>query len=117
MPAGKKNLVLEQGATFTHIVRWKDTNGNPVDLSGFSARMQVRSAKANNTILLELTNTNGRIAINGPSGKLTLTVSAQDTAGIVSGGLYDLEVIEPGAPEVVTRLLEGKITVSREVTR
>lgn len=86
----------------------------PVDLTGATARMQVRD-KPGGTLLLELSTPNGGLAITGP-GTIERTLSATESAGITwLGGVYDLEVTY--ADGTVHRYFEGPVTVSLEVTR
>ena len=86
----------------------------PVDLTGATARMQIRD-KPGGTLQLELSTTNGGLAITGP-GTIERTLSATDSAGITwLGGVYDLEVTY--ADGTVHRYFEGPVTVSLEVTR
>lgn len=85
----------------------------PVDLTGATARMQIR-AGVGGALLLELTTENGGLAITGP-GTLTRTLSATETAALTwTDGVYDLEV--EYADGTVQRYLQGAVTVSREVT-
>ncbi|WP_313105067.1 hypothetical protein [Stutzerimonas nitrititolerans] len=85
----------------------------PVDLTGAQARMQIRSGIGGG-LLLELTTENGGLAITGP-GTITRTLSAAETAALTwTEGVYDLEV--EYADGTVQRYLQGKVTVSREVT-
>ena len=85
----------------------------PVDLTGATARMQIR-AGLGGAVLLELTTENGGLAITGP-GTLTRTLSATETAALTwTDGVYDLEV--EYADGTVQRYLQGTVTVSREVT-
>lgn len=85
----------------------------PVDLTGATARMQIR-AGLGGAVLLELTTENGGLAITGP-GTLTRTLSATETAALTwTDGVYDLEV--EYADGTVQRYLQGAVTVSREVT-
>lgn len=87
---------------------------SPVDLTGATARMQIRD-KLGGTLLLELSTVNGGLAITGP-GTIERTLSATDSAGITwLGGVYDLEVTY--ADGTVHRYFEGPVTVSLEVTR
>lgn len=91
----------------------------PINMAGFTARMQIRStAEATGVPLLELTTENGRIAIDNTARTITLTVSATDTAALTfSAGVYDLELVSGDATPVVTKLLSGNIAVADEVTR
>lgn len=86
----------------------------PVDLTGFTARMTIRN-KVGGTELLSLTTENNRITIDTVNKKITLTLSATDTAAITwTRAVYDLEMVS--ADGVVTALLSGDISVTKEVT-
>jgi hypothetical protein len=115
MAATTYDLLIEQGANFSQVITYKE-DGVPVALTGYTARMQVRATLESASTLVELTTANGRIALGGTAGTITLTISATDTAALTSGrGLYDLAlVIGTG---IVTRLLQGVATSSRNVTR
>lgn len=114
MLAGQLDLVIEQGATFTLSLFYQDDTGAAVDITGRTARMQLRSAITSADVVLALTTENGRISIDGPRGLIALSISAADTAGLSGDGVYDLELVN-GA--VVERVLQGAYTVSPEVTR
>lgn len=86
----------------------------PVDLSGFTARMAVKD-KVGGTVLVTLTTENGGITLDTVNKKITLTISATDTAAFSwKTGVYDLEMVSPAG--VVTALVSGKVTVTQEVT-
>ena len=56
MAAGRYSFVIEQGATTDFELIYKDSNGDPVDLSGHRARMQIRAAQtASSEVFLTLT--------------------------------------------------------------
>ena len=40
MTAGKYDFLIEQGATFRKVFRWQQSNGDQVDLTGTTAKMQ-----------------------------------------------------------------------------
>lgn len=89
----------------------------PVDLTGFTARMDIRANQQSTTPLLQLTTANGRIILNVGDSTITLLIDAPDTEGLSwTQGVYDLELISGDVTPVVTRLLSGTITVSRNVT-
>lgn len=115
MAAGIYDITIEQGATFTLSATWKDSTGAPVNLTGYSARMQVRPDYESEEVLVSITSTSG-IVLGGALGTIVATVSATDTQKLnIQKGVYDLELQSTGG--VVTRLLQGFATISREVTR
>ena len=116
MSAGFYNIFIEQGATFYQPLVWKDSAGTAIDVTNFTARMQVRRSLQSSDIIIALTTENGRITVGTDDGSIVLSISATDTAALSTFfGVYDLEVESPTG--VVTRLLEGGVEVSREVTR
>ena len=115
MAAGTHNFTLEQGVDFERVMEWTD-NGTAVNLSGFSARMQVRKTPAEPTVALSFTTANSTIVLNAVSGSITLKASAIATSAVPPGVyVYDLELISGAG--LVTRLLNGTFTMDAEVTR
>ena len=116
MPASVKNILIEQGATFTLTLSIKSkSTGQPVDISGHTARMQVRPTVASSTVLVSATTENGKITVTGSTGTIAVTLSATETAALDFGSaVYDLESVS-GA--TVKRRLQGVVTLSKEVTR
>jgi len=121
MPSARYNLVVEIGATFNPVFTWKDSNGAPIDLSGYKARMQIRADINDVTPIADLSTEHSppEITLGGPAGTITLLLTAAVTEAITAdSGVYDLEVYTGTAPtETVVRLLSGKATFSPEVTR
>ena len=128
MSAGTYNLVIEQGATFIRVFLWQvggttdcsctttSTTAVPVDLTGFSADLQIRQTPQSTTILYEGSTANGNIVLGGTAGTITLTIPSTTTAGFSwLRGVYDLILTSSGG--IVTRLLQGSVTVSPDVTR
>jgi hypothetical protein len=110
------NLVIEQGADFTHIVGLQNSDGSIYVLTGYDARMQIRPTIASATILLSCTVGNGRLVINGAAGQVTIKISNVDTTAMLwRSAVYDLEIISSGG--IVTRIMQGNATVNLEVTR
>ena len=77
--------------------------------------MTVRPFVGASTTTVVANNTdNNRIAVDGPNGRITVTIDAATTANIAAGRYsYDL-VLDSGG--VVTRILEGKFVVTGAVT-
>lgn len=114
MTAGIYDIIIEQGATFTRTVTWKDEAETPINLTGYSARLQMRESVDATSTFLSLTSGSG-ITLGGTAGTILIEISATDTAALTQSGVYDLELVSGAG--VVTRLLQGSVTLSKEVTR
>lgn len=116
MAAATYDFEIEQGTTLLKPIVWKDSAGTAVNLTGYSAKMQIRKSVSSDDVLLELSTTNSKLSITPLTGTITLIFSAATTAAIDwSRGKYDLELTSGDG--TVTRLIEGEITVSKEITR
>jgi hypothetical protein len=119
MAAGRYNFVIEQGTTFTLALQYKDSNSAPVDLTGYSGRMQIRPSIGSPTAYLCLSSSiradgTGITFPNPTSGTINLFISAVSSSYLTfDQGVYDLE-IQSGS--VVTRLIQGGVQLSKEVT-
>jgi len=128
MSAGKYNFTIEQGTTIRLELQYKDSSGSAIDLTGYSGRMQIRPDYADNTkksyIYLSSSlnddgtglNFSGSSGLNSPvSGTIGLYISAVSSSTLnFDTAYYDIE-LQTGS--IVTRLLQGTIKLSREVTR
>jgi len=111
MAAGKYNFTLEQGATFSREITVQDS-GSAMNLTGYTPRMQMRSTHDSSTIALTFTAT----VSNASQGKISLSATDTLTSAVEEGiYVYDLEIESSGG--TVTRLMEGNVTVTPEVTR
>jgi len=108
------DITIDQGATFSLTITW-EISSSPVDLTGYSARMQARHSVNASATFIDI-DSGSEIVLGGVLGTLAITLSDTVTAAITEQcGVYDLELVSGAG--VVTRLLQGSITVSREVTR
>lgn len=113
--AGVLHITIEQGATFDPVMTWRDETGEPIDLTGYSARMQIRATIDDAGALHESTTNNGEIVLGGIAGTITFNITAATTEAFTFDcGVYDLELVNGND---VTRLLRGDVTLSKEVTR
>lgn len=123
MAAGVCNLLIQQGETFTRTITLTDnqTIPAPINLTGYVARAQMRTA-ANATDVVE----SFTCTIDAPtSGAIIISLSATETSAIPTVGktaydklskyVWDMEI--ESASGVVTRILNGSVEVSPEVTR
>lgn len=117
MAASKLNLpIVEKGATYRHTLFWKDSSNVAIDLTGCTAKLQVRESVDSDIVIVELSTANNRIIIDHNLGKIDLFISDEDTTVLDGfGGVYDLEIYQPNGD--TTRLIEGRMTFKSEVTR
>jgi len=111
--ASKHNMNIDKGATFSLILEYKDSASQAIDLSGYTAKMQLRyTNKPLLPLAIELSTENGRITITG--NQIQLYIAATDTEQLLlTGIIYDLELYHE---DTVIRLVEGNVIVSKEVT-
>ena len=111
MAAGTYNFILEQGATFTRTLTVKENN-SAMNLSGYSVASKMRSTHDSSTVVGTFTCT----ISNATGGIITMSMTNSVTGAIEEGiYVYDLEMTSGSG--VVTRLMEGTVTVNPEVTR
>jgi hypothetical protein len=115
MEPGVYDFTVYQGATFTRTFVWT-TDGDPVDLTGRTARMQIRPSFGSSEVYLDATTENGLITITALTGEVTLTIPADVSEGFTwRCGRYDIELV--ASDDSVVRLVQGAVTVSKEITR
>lgn len=110
---GTYNISCPQGATFDQTFT-VNVGGTALDLTGYTASMQVREAADSSTALISLSSDSG-ITLNGVAGTIDIVIASDITANIPAGSYsYDLELY---SGSTVTRLLQGAFNVSGGVTR
>lgn len=88
----------------------------PIDMTGYTARMQIRGKITDILPILELTTENSGISIDNTNKTITLIISATATAALTfSTAVYSLELVSSGGQ--VTPFISGSISLIKEVTR
>lgn len=125
MAAGKYSFTLEQGSTFQRQLTYQDSNGVPIDLTSYSARMQIRPSPGSPTLYLTLSsslmpdgtglNMNGLTGANPTtSGTIGIVISAATSSMLTfDEAAYDLEIY---SGSYASRIIEGRVKLSKEVT-
>ena len=105
----KANIIIDQGADFSTEISVTDDNGDPVNLTGYSAAAQLRKHYTSSAFTAFTANVN-------VSGTVTLSMNAATSSNVTAGRyVYDCELTSSG--NVVSRLVEGIVTVTPQVTR
>jgi hypothetical protein len=134
MAAGKYSFTIEQGATLNFEIQYRDAVGAPIDLAGYTGKMQIRSTYSGSGITyLTFTSSIGDVytptsgsAFLSFSGSNFTTPPTSGSIGIYAGwyatdqlnftgpAYYDLEIT---SGSLRTRLLEGQVQLSKQVTQ
>ena len=115
MSAATTNLIIDQGATWELTFTYKNSEGSPINLTGYSAALQLRTSYDAPSASLSLSSPSGGIVLGGALGTIAVTATATQTGALVAGEyVYDLEITTSAK---VTRLVQGRITVTPQVTR
>lgn len=131
MAAGRYSFTIDQGATVDFDIIYKSPTGTRIDLTGYTASMQIKNSAGGNITYASLTGSSGNIPIKAVSGSYISLRGSDLVTSPTSGSLgiylghaitnnfnfgeasYDLELTN--GPEK-TRLLQGQIQLNKQVT-
>ncbi len=128
MSVVRHDLRFDEGSIFRLAITWVDFEGNPHDLTGYGALLQVRQAKdPNSPVLLSAASpaygevTDGYITIIGPEGRIIVFFNSdvlEAKRNLFTKAFYDLKMFPSGFTVIQDniRLTEGKATYTYEVT-
>ena len=123
MAAGRYDTVIEQGATFSRTITWKDSAGTGINLTGYTVEGKIKRKVSDNVAIASFTVV---IANQGTyPGRFTISLTASQTSLLpfrtTEDGLkaelnlpYDIEAT---TGSTVTRILEGVLSNTPQVTR
>lgn len=106
----KANLTIDQGTTYSTSIVLTDTDGTAIDLTGYTIESQIRKTYTSSTYVAFTTSK------DDASGTIFLSLSANQSSNLVAGRyVYDVEITS--TTNVISRIVEGIITVTPQVTR
>ena len=119
MSAAQWDITLEQGATFDKTLTWQDSSTDPataINLTGYTAKMEIRKKYTDAAAQVTLTHASG-ITLGGAAGTIRIILSNTFTSSLPAdfSGVYDLELTSGAG--IVTRLVQGSVSVSPEATK
>lgn len=133
MAAGNYPLALEAGSLYQETWTWRTdvdpetlAGGTLVNLTGYTARFQIRRNLTDADALLTLNTENGGITLGGVAGTIVVRITATQTAALGANvadtrnnrlGRYELDLIPPSGAANTRRLMEGQVTLSGNVSR
>lgn len=115
------DLCIQQNATYSRVFTWTTyttgpttagTEPQPVDLTGYTAAMQIKAFPLASSVLYDASSD---ITLGGAAGTISLDIPATATAGFTWwDGVYDLLLTDSAGN--VTRFASGSVSVSPGVT-
>lgn len=109
-----ENLTIYQGSTYTHVIPIT-IDDVVVPLTGYTARMQIRSSKVSTTVLYDST-TLGDLSVDAGTATVTLELPASvSSTWSWTTGVYDIELVDASSKPY--RIMQGRVDVDAEVTR
>ena len=106
----KSNIVIDQGTDYEVTINVKDANTTPIDLNGFTSQAQIRK------YFTSTKKYDFSVTIAANTGEVTLAMSAANTAKI-SAGRYLYDCVLTSNTNVMSRVVEGIVTINPRVTR
>lgn len=108
------NIVTYQGDDDTFVMTYS-TGGVIANLTGYSAKMDIRTGRNASGTVASFNSSGGGIAIDAPNGKITVTFPHTITSALVPADyVYDLQITSP--TDIVTTVVQGLFSVVQEVT-
>lgn len=105
------NLYVDAGATYSNIVTVTASNGQPLNLTGYTVASQMRKSYQSSTAYVFTAS-----VYDANNGKIRLQLTDVQSAAIPAGRwLYDVEITSPSGTK--TRVVEGIITVNPQITQ
>jgi hypothetical protein len=128
MAAGNYDIFIEQGSTFSIILNLKDENYNSLNLSNMTFRGHIKNSFSDINPVLQFSFRMANQAVAATTGQIEVYLTAAQTAAIpspatgivrtITSMVYDIESVHSvSGVDVVTRWLQGVVSVSPEVTR
>lgn len=113
-PTNEWNPTIQQGALMEWAISMKNPDKTAMNLTGYTVRGQLRRTFDSATVELDLATGSHVTISNAAGGIVTLSIAASVTATLSGSYKYDIELVNGSD---VHRILQGTMTVSREVTR
>ena len=118
----RRDINIKQGSTYYNVITWAHSDGVPVDMQSYTARMQIRADyNARAELIIDATTENGLLEFHrdGEVGSLTIEISSALTEAIEVNGsvrqaVYDIEIV--AATGQVTQVYAGNCDIRSNVT-
>jgi hypothetical protein len=109
--AAISNLYIDAGSTFSAIITVRGSDGNPINLIGFTVASQIRKSYGSLNAYSFTTS-----VYDAATGKVRILLPAETSSSIKPGRyLYDIEITSSIGEKL--RVLEGIVLITPEITK
>lgn len=117
-PSGavRDDVTIPQGAAWSRVWNITDGNGNPLNVTGWAVRAQIRYSH-NDAVLFEWSSAGGAGIGSAVASGTTATISltgAESPSWAFTSAEYDVILTDTNG--VPTRIVEGEVTISPSIT-
>lgn len=109
------DLETEQGSDLRYSIVYKESTGTPVNITGATAKMQVRKWGSDSNASIQLTQANG-LTLGTTDGVVAIQIPGAATAKLPAG-TYRYDLILTTSAGIVDNIMYGKFIVAQGVTR
>jgi len=114
MAAGEQNFIIEQGSDFRKTFTWTAADGNPVDLSGYTISLQAAKRQTSSEKAIDISTQDYITIDDADNGIFSIAIPGNITAEYdFFNAVYQIKAESAGG--YIQRLLEGEITLAKEV--
>lgn len=107
------NISITQGENYDLVAGITNASGQPVNISGYNLRGQVRYSYGSTGVMLNL----APDIVSEVSGIIQISLTPSETAALpITVAVYDIEKYSEN-DVVVNKILNGTFTINPEVTR
>lgn len=113
--AGTYNFTIDQGSSYSTFVTYKDSTGTPINLTGMTLQGYARANKEESKSF-EFSFTISNQTTDPGEFYITLAATVSSALDLSKNNkfFYDIELTNGSTK---TRILEGIVTMTREITR
>jgi hypothetical protein len=106
----KSNIIIDQGTDYEVTINVRDANTTAISLTGFTGQAQLRKYYTSSRKY------NFGVDVSANTGEVTLTMSAANTA-CIAAGRYVYDCVLTSNTNIVSRIVEGIVTINPRVSR
>jgi hypothetical protein len=113
--AGTYNFNIDQGTDFEDTLTVRDENEDTIDITGWVFRSQARE-DLNSAVAFEFTfEVKNQVTHEGQVFRRLSNAASAAISGCAKKFIYDVEAVD--TDDLVQRVIQGRITLNREVTK